>query len=181
MIDEAVAKRYADAFLSYAKETIGFEKGLAELQGLKRIIRDNPDFKGFLEAPDFIPSEKSAVIDAVLGKDFSDAARNFLRLLIRNRRINRCIDIAEYARLQYTHGIEHDAVLKTSYTVDTADLEKMKTALEKRTGKKVHLYIQMDPDLLGGVVAQVGNIIIDGTVKRRLTDLREKLRSVKVA
>jgi len=182
MIDEAVAKRYADAYLASARETIGFDRILAELQEVKRIIRDNPDFQGFLEAPDFIPLEKAEVIDSVLGAaGYSADVRNFLKLLIRNRRISRFIDIAEYARLNYTHGIEHDAVLKTSYTVDTSDLEILKKALEERSGKKLHLYVQMDPDLLGGVTATIGNIVIDGSVKRRLADLREKLRILKVA
>lgn len=180
MINEVVAKRYADAFLSHAKGTIGFAKGLEELQEVKRIVRDNPDFKEFLEAPDFIPTEKAEVIDAVLGNDYSREIRDFLKLLIRNRRIARFIDIAEYARLEYTH-VEHDAVLKTSYTVDTAVLEALKAALEQRMKKKLHLYIQMDPDLLGGVFAQVGHIIMDGSVKRRLADLKEKLRTIKVA
>jgi F-type H+-transporting ATPase subunit delta len=181
MIDEAIAQRYADAYLSYARGTIGFEKSLEELQEVKRIIRDNRDFKSFLEAPDFIPSEKAEAIDTILGNNYSAEIRNFLKLLIRNKRIGRFIDIAEFARLEYTHGVEHDAVLQTSYTVDTEVLQEIKDALEKRTKKKLHLYIRMEPDLLGGVTARVGNIIIDGSVKRRLMDLREKLTTVKVA
>lgn len=181
MKDEVVAKRYADAFLAHAKETIGFGKGLEELQDVKRIVRDNADFKAFLEAPDIILAEKSKVIDDVLGNDYSMEIRDFLKLLIKNKRINRFIDIAEYARLEFTHGIEHDAILKTSYTVDTAELQKIKDALEKRTGKKLHLYIEMDADLLGGVSAQIGNIVVDGSVKRRLTDLKQKLKILKVA
>lgn len=180
MIDEVVARRYADAFLAYARETIGFEQGLRELQEIKRIVRDNPDLKSFLETPDIIAAEKGEAIDAILSADYSAETRNFMKLLVKNKRIDRLIDIAEFARLNYTHGIEHDAVLKTSYTVDTAVLNELKQALEKRTQKKLHLYIQMEPDLLGGVSAQVGNIIIDGSVKRRLADLREKLRLTKV-
>jgi len=180
MIDEAVAKRYADAYLAYAREKIGFERALAELQDAKRVVRDNPELQTFFAAGDIIPAEKASVIDAVFGGGYSACIRHFVKLLIKNRRIDRFVDIAEYARLAYTHGIEHDALLTTSYTVDTATLEKLKAALEKRTGKKLHLYILMDPDLLGGVTAQVGNIIIDGSVKRRLVDLREKLKLTKV-
>lgn len=179
MKDEAVAKRYADAFLSYAKDTIGFEKGLEELQELKRIVRDNPDFRSFLTAPDIILAEKANSIDNILGKDYSREIRNFLKLLINNKRIDRFLDIAEYARIEYTHA-EHDAVLKTSYAVDTHTLQELKSALEKRTNKKIRLFVEMDGDLLGGVSARIGNIVIDGSVKRRLEDLKEKLKLVKV-
>lgn len=181
MKDEVVAERYAYAFLAYAKETIGFEKGLEELQDVKRMVRDNADFRSFLEAPDIILAEKSSAIDAILGKEYSREIRDFLKLLIKNKRIGRFIDIAEYARLEFTHGIEHDAILKTSYAVDTAALHRIKDALEKRTNKKLHLYIEMDADLLGGVSAQIGNIVIDGSVKRRLMDLKQKLKILKVA
>lgn len=180
MKDEVVAKRYADAFLAYAEETIGFDKGLEELQELKRIIRDNDEFRSFLTAPDIILADKAASIDNILGKDYSRESRDFLKLLIQNKRIDRFIDIAEYARIEYTHA-EHDAVLKTSYAVDTATLQSIKDALEKRTGKKLHLYIEMDADLLGGVSATIGNTVIDGSVRRRLADLKTKLEMVKVA
>lgn len=180
MQDEVLAERYACAFLDYAKDAIGFDRALEELQEVKRLVRDNSDFRAFLEAPDIIPTEKAAAIDNILGKHYSREIRNFLNLLIKNRRINRFVDIAEYARLEFTHGIEHDAVLKTSYTVDTEVLQNIKNALEKRTGKKLHLYIEMDPDLLGGVSAVIGNIVIDGSVRRRLEDLKQKLKILKV-
>lgn len=181
MKDEVVAERYAYAFISYAKDTIGLEKGLEELQDVKRIVRDNADFKSFIEAPDIILAEKAKVIDDILGRHYSREICDFLKLLIKNKRINRFIDIAEYARLEFTHGIEHDAVLKTSYAVDTESLQRIKDALEKRTGKKLHLYIEMDADLLGGVSARIGNIVIDGSVRRRLEDLKQKLKILKVA
>ncbi|MBP7055913.1 MAG: ATP synthase F1 subunit delta [Candidatus Omnitrophica bacterium] len=181
MQDEVLAERYACAFLEYAKTTIGFETGLKELQELKRMVRDNEDFRSFLEAPDILLGEKSELIDTTLGKYYSGEVCDFLKLLIRNKRINRFIDIAEYARLEFTHGIEHDAVLKTSYAVETGSLQKIKDSLEKHTGKKLHLYIEMDADLLGGVSTTIGNIVIDGSVKRRLEDLKLKLKTLKVA
>lgn len=180
MNDEVVVKRYADAFLAYAKERIGFDKGLEELQEAKRIIRDNPAMKDFLERLDIANVEKGPVIDKVFGEGFSNESRYFLKLLVENRRIDRFIDIAEYARINYAHGLEVDAVLKVSYPLDTSMIERIKSALEKRTGKKLHLYVELDSSLLGGVSAKIGNIIIDGSVRKRLEDMKERLLALKV-
>jgi F-type H+-transporting ATPase subunit delta len=179
--EEIVAKRYANAFLAYAQETVGTAKGLDELQEAKRIVRDNTDLRDFLKSLEFANTEKEEVIDAVFKDEFSDVTRNFLKLLIEKRRVGLFVDIAEYARITYAHGIEMDAVLKTSYPLDTEVIERLKSALEKKVNKKLHLYVELDPDLGGGVYAKIGNIIIDGSVKKRLEDLKEKLTALRVA
>ncbi len=179
--EEIVAKRYADAFLTCAKTCIGFEKGLEELQDAKRVIRDNEDLKDFLESLEFTNAEKESVVDTVFTPVVSEGLRDFLKLLIERKRIDIFIDIAEYARINYAHGVEVDALLKTSYPLATNVIEEIKVALEKKMNKKLHLYIQLEPDLIGGVYAKIGNIIIDGSVKKRLEDLKEKLHILKVA
>ena len=181
MISEGiVSKRYADAFLAYAEESIGFERGLDELTRAKRIMRDNQDLKGFFENIEIDNSEKCEIVDVVFKDDFTEELRHLLKLLIEKRRINLFIDIAEYARIHYAHGIELDALLKTSYPLETETIQRIKDALEKRMNSKLHLYIQLDADLVGGISAQIGNIIIDGSVKRRLEDMKEKLNVLKV-
>lgn len=179
--DEIVSKRYANAFLEYAKGTIGFVQGLDELQRAKRIIRDNPDLKDFLESPAITNSEKNEVVSAVFKDEFNEELIQFLKLLIEKKRINLFIDIAEYTRIHYAHGAEIDTLLKTSYPLDTDTIQRIKDALEKRMNKKVHLYVQLDADLVGGAYAQIGNIIIDGSIKKRLEDMKEKLDILKVA
>lgn len=177
---EIVSKRYADAFLAYAKETIGFEKGLDELTKAKRIIRDNQDLKEFLENLEMTNTEKNDVIDAVFKHDFAEETRHLLKLLIEKKRIDLFVDIAEYARIHYAHGMEADALLKTSYPLPTETIQRIKDALEKRMHKKLHLYIQLDADLVGGISARIGNIIIDGSVKKSLEEIKEKLIALKV-
>jgi len=176
-----IAKRYAEAFLAYAKENIGFDRGLEELLALKRVVRDNHDMKEFLESKEIAAFEKSGVIDKVFGTFFSEQSIHFLKLLVDKDRIDKLEGIAEYARLTYSHGVEIDALLKTSYPLDTPVIEKLKRALEEKFKKKIHLYVQLDSDLMGGAYVKVGNMVMDGTVKRRFEDLREKLKILKVA
>lgn len=179
--EEIITKRYADAFLAFARETIGIEKGLEELREAKRVTRDNPDLEDFIESREFAATEKHEAIDTVFKPLLSDETRTLLKLLIDKKRIYLLPDIAEYARIHYSHGGEVDALLKTSYPLDTALIERLKRALESNLNAKLHMYVEIDPSLLGGVYARIGNIIIDGSVRKRLYDLREKLNVLKVA
>lgn len=181
MKNEVISKRYADAFLGFARDSIGFDKGLEELQDLRRVFRDNPEIMSFVESPQIMDNEKRAFIDGILKDNFSEEIREFLKLLLRKGRIKLLPDIAEYARVEYSHGIEVDALLKTSYPLDTEDIARIKTVLENEFKKKLHLYVELDSDLLGGIYVKIGNTIIDGSVKRRLEDLREKLTVMKVS
>ncbi|MFA5146443.1 MAG: ATP synthase F1 subunit delta [Candidatus Omnitrophota bacterium] len=172
-------KRYAEAFLEYAAVTIGFEKGLGELRGVRDIFRDNPDFREFLESPAITRAEKCAAVEKVLGEGFSAEIRHFLELLLKKERFGEFDSMVEYARAKYSHGEEVDAVLKVSYPLDTEAMRSIKEALEKKVHKKLHLYIDIDPALLGGVSATIGNTVIDGSVRRRLEDMRDKLMTIK--
>ncbi len=178
--EEIISKRYADAFLAGAKGTIGREERLDELLRAKRIIRDNEPLEELLENIGLTNSEKEGVVDVVFQHDFNEETRNFLKLLIERKRINLLMDIAEYARIHYAHGVKIGALLKTSYPLKAVTIQRIKDALEARMKKKIHLHVQLDADLIGGAYARIGNIIIDGSVKRRLEDLKEKLYAMKV-
>ena len=130
MIDEIVAKRYAEAFVGYAEPTIGKVRAVDELGEVKRLVRDTDELRAFLESGDITPSEKFALIDTAFARMLSEETITFLKLLIDHQRINRLADIAEYARMKYAHGDEIDALLKTSYPLDTDVIARIKTAVE---------------------------------------------------
>ena len=174
-------KRYAEGFLEYSKETIGFERALEELGRVKDVFRDNPEFKEFLENPAINYMEKCGVIDKAIVSGLSQEIRNFLKLLLKKERIEKFTDIAEYARIKYAHGEKVNALLYTSYLMNTEFLEIFKSALESKLHKKLQLYINLDPDMFGGVRVIFENKILDGSVKKRLEDLKRKLLAAKVA
>ena len=179
MKEKIVAKRYADAFLGFAGESIGAERAVDELKNLKVILSTNGDFGRFLESKQIIAANKDSVIDEVL-KGFSLETRQFIKLLIQKDRIKNIIDICDYVRINYSEGGKTEALLKTSYLLDLKLIKEIKGHLEKKLNKQLSLHIQLDPDLLGGVQVIIGSLIIDGSVKKRLSELRDALKSVKV-
>jgi len=179
MKEKIISERYAEAFLGYAKPAIGLEKAVEEFKNLKIIFFKNPDFQGFLENLKIIYSEKCAVIESVL-KDFSEETRIFIKVLLEKGRIEDIIEICDYVRTNYSHGEAQDALLKTSYLMDLELIQKIKEKLEDKFKRKIAFHIELDASLLGGIQVTVGNDVLDGSVKRRLDELKEKLMTLRV-
>jgi len=177
---DILAKRYGDAFFAYVKERCGLEKGVEDLWNVNRILLDNPDLDRFLLTPGIDRAEKSLLIDTVVKEGFSEEVRNFLKLLIEKGRFDKFSYIADYVRITYLRGGETNALLKVSYPLETETIRRIKDSIERKMNKKLHLYIELDPDLLGGIYAKIENISIDGSVKRRLEDMKAKLLATKV-
>ena len=176
----AAAKRYAEAFLEYSRETIGFEEGLKQLLSVREAFHENPGLRELMASPAVPYLEKCGSIDAIFKDGFSDDIRNFIKLLLKKSRVNIIVDIGEYARIKYAHGEEIDCLLKVSYPLSTEAIQSIKDALERKLNRKLHLSVDLDPDLLGGVSATIGNYVIDGSILRRFEDLRDQLMTAEV-
>lgn len=180
MIGTAIAKRYAEGFLEYAKPSIGMEKAIGDLKAARNILRENPKLLQLLEGPVVTLTEKHRIVNDVFCDGFSEEIRNFLKILLAKSRLVDLNDIAEYARLKYSHGEEVDAILKITYPLDIDIMEEIKEKLEKKLDKKLHMYVKIEPELLGGVSATIGNTVIDGSMKKRIEGLKEKMLAAKV-
>lgn len=178
--DKIIVRRYAEAFINTAKGYIGIERIVRELKDFKILLRENPQLETFLNTYEITKNEKSAVLEKVLPKEFSREFKDFLNLLIEKRRIDKIIDVADYVRSSYAHDKEVDALLRCTYPLDLTVIEKIKRSLENKLNKKFNLYLEIDPDLLGCVQVIIGNTIIDGSIKKRLLDLKQQLISARV-
>lgn len=179
-MSEIVAKRYAEGFLSYAKETIGLERAIADLKNIKIIFRANPEFEKLLETLEVTYTEKCAIIDRVFEKGFAEETKHFLKLLVEKGRIGNIIDIADYVRTTYGHGEKVDGMLSSVFPLELESLEAIKQKVETKLRKELNLYLNLDPDLIGGVCVAVGSFVFDGSVRRRLGELKEKLMTIRV-
>jgi F-type H+-transporting ATPase subunit delta len=175
-----VVKRYSEAFMDFAKETIGLKKAVEDFKALKLLMQANPAFKQLLESFELSEHEKFDFIDKALGQDYSRESRQFLKLLIEKKRIDKIHDIADYIRAAYSHLGETEAVLRTSFPLELDLVREIKERLESKFQRKFRLYIDLDGSMLGGVQVIIGNTIIDGTVRKRLSDLKEKLLTARI-
>lgn len=180
MINKIVVLRYAEAFIEYAATTIGVEKAASDFDNLKEIMRESPEFLDFMKSPEINILEKNSLIDKALTGAITDETRNFLKFLLEKKRIDRLEEIVNYIRVKYSRTGEIDAVLKISYPLDIDLIQKIKTRLQEKFNKQFKLFIELDGNLLGGVQVIIGNTVIDGSIRRRLDDLKEKLLTARV-
>ena len=180
MKDTIIVERYAEAFISYAKETVGLPKAISDLKALRALIRENPEALEFLKSLDITFAEKEAFVDKVFEDELAIQTKQFLKLLIEKQRIDKIIDITDYVRIKYAYAGEEEVLLKTSYPLDLELIKRIEDRLEKKFSKKFKFYIDMDSSLLGGIQVIIGNTIIDGSVRHRLSELKEKLMAVGV-
>lgn len=181
MRDKAAARRYAEGFLDFAKENIGLEKGFNELALAVQIIAANPELKKLLENAEVTEPQKYEVVDNIFGKNFSEQTGEFLKLVIHKRRVEEIYDIADHAKVLFwrAQGIEK-ALVTTAVKLNRETVSAIKDRLEKKSGKRLELEVRIDTGLIGGIRAQMGNLVIDGSVKRGLAQLKEHLMEIKI-
>ncbi|MFH1245458.1 MAG: ATP synthase F1 subunit delta [Candidatus Omnitrophota bacterium] len=181
MKDEILVKRYAEAFMSYAQEVTGLDRIMQDLRNLKHnILEENPEFLEFLSSSEITYAEKCAFVEQVMGEDFLLPTKHFLRLLLEKKRIDKLPDIIDFLKIKYLHPGQQEVLLKTSYFLDNQLIQEIENCLEKKFQQKLKFYIELDASLMGGIQVIIGNTVIDGSVKKRLEDLREKLNTIKV-
>ncbi len=180
MKNSVITERYAEGFFRLAREVLGLPHTLQELQVLKSILRNNPEFKIFLESPAISYKEKTEWIEKVFESIFSVELCYFLSFLVEKRRSEFLGDIIDYLRMKYAYQEERAALLQVSSPLDIEMLEAIKKQLEKKVQHRLKLYVHLDAELLGGIRAKIGNTLIDGSIDGSLVELKERLLHLKV-
>ena len=173
----SVARRYARALFGIGVDGGSFEALGQEIGDLAELWISSAELRQTLENPVFRPSEKRAVLEQLLPRVAPTAeVRRLALLLLERRRILLLPAIARaYRDLADAHMGQVRAKVTSAETLAPAALERVRRSLEQRTGKKVIVEAAVDAALIGGVVAQVGDLVLDGSVRTQLADLRQKL------
>ncbi len=171
---EIAATRYAEAVFGIAREQRTIDRWQSDLQTVGAVF-SNPEVLGLLENATVPAAAKEDVLQRTLA-GVSPLALNFARLLVQRRRYALAPQVADDFRAladEYL-GIAHAEV---TTVVDVDDNEKRLIAerLSQITGKKVDVQIRIDPSILGGMIARVGDTLIDGSTRTRLQALRRRL------
>lgn len=178
--DEAIANVYATALLDLA-----FEKGvhaeiLAELKGFDQVLEREPQFSAFLSTPNIRREVKKDIVTRVFGPKVSDFTLNFLKVVIDKRRQNALRDIIR-AFIDGYHQRMGELVVKVQSAIPLAEgqRERLSRALKGKFQKEVVLEERVSPRILGGLVLQVGDTRIDGSLRSRLETIGAKLEAAR--
>jgi F-type H+-transporting ATPase subunit delta len=170
---EEIARVYAEALFDVAKDRDELDQVRDELAQFADSLVENRDMQVFFFSPYFSSAEKREGIErAVSGAD--EEFVNFLGLLAEKHRMPLIFRIRKQFEELWKHENRRLEVTVTSAVeLDPKVVEDIGAAIEKQTDQGVDLTSRVDDSILGGIVLQVGNMVLDASIRNRLEKLRK--------
>jgi F-type H+-transporting ATPase subunit delta len=178
MANGSIARRYARALIGLGQEQNKTDTLSGDLETFVGVLDTGEgQLRSALTNPGLTTQERKAVLDMVLAKlSLDNDSANFLRLLVDKNRFAAFDGIVRaFNEMADELAGRARAVVTTATKLTAATAKSVQEALEASTGKTVEIDFQVDPGLIGGMVAQVGDISYDASVRARLEDLQSAL------
>jgi F-type H+-transporting ATPase subunit delta len=172
---EEIAEVYARSLFEVAKEQGKLDTVREQLGQFADALAESRDMQVFFFSPYFSTDEKVEGIGKIVeGAD--EAIANFLALLVEKHRMPALFRIRQRFEALWQ---EENKVLPVQITsaveLDESTVKHIGDRIGERTGRKVELRSDVDPDILGGLVLQVGNNVLDASIRNRLENLRKQV------
>lgn len=171
------AKRYAEAIFKIAESHGTFDRWLLDLEGLSE-IQQSEELARLLASPALDLPAKELVLSRA-APDLSPEARNLAKILLHKRRFRMVPRVeSQYRQLLNAHRGIATAEVTTAVPLSAAEARAVADRLSEMTGRKVVIQPSVDPSIIGGIVARVGDELIDASVRGRLEALKRRLVTV---
>ncbi len=178
MRSSVIARRYAKALILIGKEDGQSEKYREELDGIIALLNQNPAFEEAVNNPLYDFAKRKKMFTTVMGAlDLSNVMKSYLNLIFDKQRFGHIRSVSEYYNklADEVQGIVRaDLVSATELSSDM--YEQIRQALANMTGKEILLETRQDPALIGGIVTRIGDLVLDGSIKTQLKNMRESLK-----
>jgi F-type H+-transporting ATPase subunit delta len=172
---EELAQVYAHALFEVASEHDVIDDVREQLGQFADELDQNRDLQVFLFSPYFSSQEKKDGIRKVV-EDADERFLNFLELLAERHRMPALFRIRRaYDGLWREANKLLPVTVTSAIELDEGLVQGLGERIEDQTGKKVELTSKVDPDVLGGLVLQVGNMVLDASIRNRLEQLRKQV------
>lgn len=178
MTDDRLVRGYAEGLFAIAGAEGDPTRVEDELFAFSKAVEASPELREALTDPALPNDRKRAVITEVIGERAAPVTTHILELIVEQghaRQLARIIQaFVEIAAERRSHVV---AEVRTAVPLAEDRRAKLASALSEATGRQVEVRVVVDPSVIGGAVAQVGDEVIDGTVRTRLHEAQELLRS----
>jgi F-type H+-transporting ATPase subunit delta len=177
MRSHGAARRYARAIFQLAGEEPNRDQLLGQLDALARLLSQSDALADVLYRPLYPMAERRAAFDAVASRiGLGAVVKRFVEFLLHQHRMRDFpLIVEELHRLADEAAGRVEAELTSAAKLQPAQLDRVRRALAARTGQEVRVNSRVDPSLIGGIVARVGDLVFDGSIRTQLEQLRANL------
>jgi len=172
-----VANRYARALAEVVAPSGDYRKVLQELQDFVTAYRESLELREIFDSPAVTLPQKMKVL-ATIGQELGESpvTLNFLRVLLVNYRMPLLEEAVQaYRKIANDRLGVVQVTISSASDLSEAERESVAARFRELTGKQVELEFQVDSELLGGIRAQIGSTVYDGSVRGNLVRIREQL------
>lgn len=163
-----IARPYAEAAFKLAREQNALPAWSDALELINAVVAD-AQIAALIDAPNVGAAQLEGVIIGAVGKNLSGEARNFVQVLVQNRRLGLIVQIRDmYEALRRDHEGAMEATVVSALPMADGQLQSLVATLEKKYGRKITAKVELDPKLIGGLKIMVGDKVIDATVRGKL-------------
>lgn len=176
----SVAGTYAEALFESAVDAGAVDAVASDLAGFTAAVEESSELRDVLENPEVNRRAKRSIIDA-LTQGANPLLANFLKVLVDRGRLGELTEISQaFAdRVDTAEArLEVEAITAIPLPADLRD--RIIEQIQSKTGQSVVLTESVDPEIVGGLVLKVGELVVDGSVRHDLDRLAERLHSVSV-
>jgi F-type H+-transporting ATPase subunit delta len=172
--DSAKVAAYADALLGVAKAEGAVERVENELFRVARTFESNDALRSTLTDPGIPIERRAGVVEELLGQRAAGLTTALVTFIVTAGRAHDLPAIVD-AFVSRAAELRSEAVaeVRSPYPLDDSQVARLAEALGHATNRRITVKVIIDPTVLGGIVARVGDTVIDGSVRSRLEQLRE--------
>ncbi|MFV1962238.1 MAG: ATP synthase F1 subunit delta [Acidimicrobiia bacterium] len=169
---------YASGIFELAKAEGELERVESELFTIARAFDDSPELRSTLTDPQLPLEKKQALIDDLIGGRAASLSVDLVQLIVSQGRASELSDIAT-AVVEAAAASRDKAMaeVRSAVPLDDETIERLAAALGRATGKSVEVKLIVDESVIGGIVARVGDTVIDGSLARRVDSLRQAVET----
>ena len=174
----AIARRYAKALLLISKDDGQTENYRKELSGVVALMAKERNLTDTISNPLYNAGQRRKILEKVIDSlGLSKVMTSFLLLLFDKGRIGFISNINQFFQelADELKGVARASLVSATELSNEA-IEKIRAALSRKTGKDIVLEIEQDPGLIGGIVTRIGDLVLDGSIRTQLLNMRESLK-----
>ena len=179
---ERISRRYSTALYEEAKQKGELDKVSGDVDGVIDVITSSRDLELFFKSPIIDQKKKEAIVKEIFEGKVAKLTMNFMLLLIQRHRDAHILEILhDYQQLKN----EKDGIVSVDVTsaVELTDDEKkqMKEKIDSYTKLNSKLSFKVDPNLIGGFIVKIKDVILDASIRRQLEILRKRFKEGDIA